>query len=98
MGLNLQSREWAEKNIIHEPLEIFLIKIGENKENFAFQDIHVKYEGRPEEDYMRNAELKLANRAMRKGCVYLINMVYTFNHPELRAVGISAEGLLLKKK
>ena len=97
MDSNVESREWAEKNIFHEPLEAFLLKIGESEENFTLQDIHIRYEGEIEEDYMRSAELKLADRAMKKGYDYLVNLVYTFHHPELRAVGIIAKGLIKKK-
>ena len=46
---------------------------------------------------MKSAELKLADRAIKKGCVYLIDINYTFNHPEIRAVGILAQGLIKKK-
>jgi hypothetical protein len=97
MGPNFESSEWAKNHIIHEPLEAFLLKIGENKDNFTFQNIHIRYEGQIEEDYMKSAELKLADRAIKKGCVYLIDINYTFNHPEIRAVGILAQGLIKKK-
>lgn len=74
----------------------FLRRIGENPRNYETINLHIKYQGKPEEDYLDNAATKLSERAMGKGCGFITDIIYHHHHPELRHVAISAKGLIKK--